>query len=299
MNASFGGQTLVEPLRRVLVRSPRPTDLTRWREFGWLGEPDAALAAKQHDELCEALRSSGAEVEFAEVGVEGDPDAIYVFDPTIVSDAGAIVLRPGKEGRRPESAAAAAEMRRLGVPVAFEMTEPATAEGGDTMRLDERTLLVGRSFRTNDAGVEALRAALPGVEVVAFDLPNRHGPDACLHLLSLLSPLARDLVVAYPPLLPVRLVKLLEEHDVTVVAVPDDEFDTMGPNVLALAPRVALAVDGNPETRRRMERAGVEIHAYEGSEISLKGEGGPTCLTSPLLRGDGTPEEGSARHGAG
>lgn len=285
MDAPYGGQTLVGPLRRVLVRSPRSTDLARWREFGWLGEPDPALAVEQHDGLCEVLRASGAQVELAEVPVEGDPDAIYVFDPSIVSDAGALVLRPGKEGRRPERPAAAAEMRRLGVPVAFEMAAPATAEGGDTMWLDEATLLVGRTFRTNDPGVEALRAVLPGVEVLAFDLPNRHGPGACLHLLSLLSPLDRDLVVAYVPLLPIRLVELLGARGIEIVQVPDEEFETMGPNVLALAPRVALAVDGNPETRRRMERAGVEVAVYEGSEISLKGEGGPTCLTRPLLRG--------------
>ncbi len=284
MDAAFGGQTLVEPRRRVLVRPPRAADLDRWRAFGWLGEPDAGLASKQHEALCELLRSSGARVELAEVEVPGDPDAIYVFDPAIVTHAGAIVLRPGKEARGPESAAIAAEMRRLGVPVAFEMGAPATAEGGDTMWLDERTLLVGRSFRTNDAGVMALRAALPGVEVLAFDVPNRHGPDACLHLLSLLSPLDRDLVVAYVPLLPVRLVELLADRGIEIVAVPDEEFDTLGPNVLALAPRVALAVDGNPETRRRMERAGVEVLVYEGSEISRKGEGGPTCLTRPLLR---------------
>jgi dimethylargininase len=283
--AAFGGQTFVEPLRRVLVRSPRPADFAAWRAFGWLGEPDGALAAKQHDELCEVLRSSGATVEFAEVAVDGDPDAIYVFDPSIVSDAGAVVLRPGKEGRRPESAATTAEMRRLGVPVAFEMVAPATAEGGDTMWLDERTLVVGRSFRTNDAGVEALRASLPGVDVVAFDLPNQHGRDACLHLMTLLSPLDRDLVVAHVPLLPVRLVELLESRGIEIVPVPDEEFETMGPNVLALAPRAALALDGNPETRARMERAGVEVFVYEGSEISLKGEGGPTCLTRPLLRG--------------
>ena len=214
-------------------------------------------------------------------------------DPAIVSDAGAIVLRPGKRGRRAEPAAVAAEMARLGVPVAFEMSAPATAEGGDTIWLDERTLLVGRSYRTNDAGVAALREALPGAEVVAFDLPNQQGPDACLHLMSLLSPLDRDLVVAYVPLVPMRLMELLEERGVEIVPVPDEEFETMGPNVLALAPRVALAVDGNPETRRRMERAGVEVFVYDGSEVSLKGEGGPTCLTRPLLRGGESSPGGS------
>jgi len=70
---------------------------------------------------------------------------------------------------------------------------------------------------------------------------------------------------------------------VEIAAVPDEEFESMGANVLALAPRVALVVEGNPRTRRRLERAGVEVVAYEGKELS-KGDGGPTCLTCPLLR---------------
>jgi dimethylargininase len=285
---TFGGQTQVAPLRRVLLRSPRSVDLGRWRAFGWLAEPDAALAARQHDRLCDLLREAGAEVLLATSDAANDPDAVYVCDPAIVSDAGALVLRPGKAGRRVESRAIAEDLRAVGVPIAFEMTEPATAEGGDTMWLDERTLLVGRSYRTNDVGIRALAEALPGVDVLSFDLPNQRGPDACLHLLSLLSPLDRDLVVAYRAQLPVRLLELLHERGVRVVDVPDEEFASMGPNVLSLAPRVALAVDGNPETRRRMERAGVEVLVYEGSEISHKGEGGPTCLTRSVLRSRAT-----------
>jgi N-dimethylarginine dimethylaminohydrolase len=282
---TFGGQTQVAPLRRVLVRAPNPVDLRRWSEFGWLAEPVAALAAEQHQALCGILAGAGAEVLFASSDVAGDPDAVYVCDPAIMSDRGAMVLRPGKVRRRVESRAIAEDLTALGVPVAFGMTEPATAEGGDTMWLDERTLLVGRSYRTNDAGIQALREALPEVEVLAFDLPRLKGPDACLHLLSLLSPLADDLVVAYVPLMPIRLLELLAEREIRIVEVPEDEFESMGPNVLALAPRVALAVDGNPETKRRMERAGVEVIVYEGSDISHKGEGGPTCLTRSVLRG--------------
>ncbi len=282
---AYGGQTLVEPLRRVLVRTPERTDLSRWREFGWLGEPDVVIAARQHERLREILQAAGAEVLCAQELLPGDPDALYTCDPAIMSDAGAIVLRPGKPGRRVEPAAIAAEMRTLGVPVASEMREPATAEGGDTMWLDEQTLLVGRSYRTNEAGIAALRAAMPAVDVLAFDLPHRDGPSTCLHLMSLLSPLDRDLVVAFVPLLPVRLMELLAERGIEIVPVPDQEFAGMGPNVLALAPRVAVAVEGNPETRRRMERVGVEVHVYDGSEISHKGEGGPTCLTRSVLRG--------------
>ena len=282
---TFGGQTLVAPLRRVLVRAPDPPALARWREFGWLVEPDPAIAAEQHEALCELLRGAGAEVVYAGSDVGEDPDAVYVFDPVIVSDRGALLLRPGKEGRRGEPSAIAEDLRAIGVPVAFEMAEPATAEGGDTMWLDQRTLLVGRSYRTNDAGIRALREALPGVEVLAFDLPRLRGPDACLHLLSLLSPLDDDLVVAYPPLMPIRLLELLAERGIAMVEVPEEEFGSMGPNVLALAPRVVVAVDGNPETRRRMEAAGVEVRTFSGAEISVKGDGGPTCLTRPLLRG--------------
>jgi len=282
---TFGGQTLVAPLRRVLVRAPDPPALARWREFGWLAEPDPAVAAEQHEALCELLRGAGAEVVYAGSDVGEDPDAVYVFDPVIVSDRGALLLRPGKEGRRGEPVAIAEDLRALGVPVAFEMAEPATAEGGDTMWLDQRTLLVGRSYRTNDAGIRALREALPGVEVLAFDLPRLRGPDACLHLLSLLSPLDDDLVVAYPPLMPIRLLELFAERGIAIVEVPEEEFDSLGPNVLALAPRVAVALEGNPEIRRRMESAGVDVSVFEGSEIAHKGEGGPTCLTRPLLRG--------------
>jgi N-dimethylarginine dimethylaminohydrolase len=144
-------------------------------------------------------------------------------------------------------------------------------------------LLVGRGYRTNDAGVATLRALLPETDVIAFDLPHLRGRTEVLHLMSLVSPLDDDLVVAYTPLLPVRLVELFEQRGIEIVEVPDDEFESMGANVLALAPRVGLALERNRETRRRLERAGVTMHVYEGTELS-KGDGGPTCLTRPLLR---------------
>jgi N-dimethylarginine dimethylaminohydrolase len=163
------------------------------------------------------------------------------------------------------------------------MEAPATADGGDMFWLDEHTLLVGRGYRTNDAGIAALRAFLPAVDVLGFDLPHLRGRSEVLHLMSLVSPLDDDLVVAYPPLLSVRLVELLEQRGIEIVAVSDEEFESMGPNVLALAPRIGLALERNRETRRRLERAGVTIVTYEGTELS-KGDGGPTCLTRPLLR---------------
>jgi dimethylargininase len=280
----FGGQNMTATLRRVLVRPPRAAGFATWREYGWRSEPDVGKLAEEHESFCTALAAGGAEVVPAHTPLPTDPDAIYVFDPAIVSDGGAIVLRPGKEGRLVEMDAIAADFEHAGVPIAARLEAPASADGGDTIWLDESTLLVGRGYRTNDDGIQALRAALPEIEVLAFDLPHLHGSDVVLHLLSLLSPLDDDLVVAYLPLLPVRLVQLLQELEIRIVEVPDDEFETMGANVLALAPRVGLALEGNEETRKRLESAGVDVSVYLGNEISRKGDGGPTCLTRPLLR---------------
>jgi len=273
---------MTAPLRRVLVRPPQTADLPSWRDLGWRGEPDPVQLAAEHEALCTILADAGADVVSAD-GDAGNLDAIYTFDPVLVTDDGALLLRPGKPQRRDEPAALVPALEAAGVPIRGRLAGVELAEGGDTLWLDHRTLLVGRSYRTNDAGIEALRGALHGVDVVAFDLPHLRGPADVLHLLSLLSPLDDDLVVAYPPLMPARLVELLHDRGISFVEVPDEEFETMGPNVLALAPRVALALDGNDETRRRMERAGVEVLVYRGRELS-KGDGGPTCLTRPLLR---------------
>lgn len=270
-------------LKRVLVRPPLQEDASAWREYGWHAAPNHAAAAAEHDLFCGVLEEAGAEVVVSHHD-PGNPDAIYVYDPVLVGDAGAVLLRPGKQARRTEPAALVPVLEGAGVPVVAELVEPALAEGGDTLWLDRDTLLVGIGYRTNEAALGALRAALDGVEVIAFDLPHWNGDGEVMHLLSFISPLDRDLALVYTRLAPVRLLRLLSERGITVVEVPDDEFVSQGPNVLALGPRRALALDGNPETRKRMERAGVEVVVYRGDEISRKGDGGPTCLTRPLLR---------------
>jgi dimethylargininase len=281
---TYGGQSMTATLRRVLVRAPRAEDRAAWRAYGWRAEPDPTGMADEHEALCALLADAGAEVVVGQTPIGLCPDQIYVHDPALVTDRGAVLLRPGKEGRRIEVDAMAVDLVEAGLPLAARLEAPATAEGGDMLWLDERTLLVGRGYRTNDEGVRALADALPDVDVVVFDLPHLRGPSEVLHLMSLLSLLDVDLAVAYPPLMPVRLVELLAKRGVELVEVPDDEFESMGPNVLALGPRVALALEGNPETRRRMERVGVDVRVYRGDEISRKGDGGPTCLTRPLLR---------------
>jgi N-dimethylarginine dimethylaminohydrolase len=274
---------MTEPLRRVLVRPPLPEDAGRWRDNGWRAAPDPLAAAAEHEAFCLRLEEAGAEIVVSRHD-PGNPDAIYVFDPVLVGREGAVLLRPGKEVRRGEPAAVAATLRDAGVTIAAALEAPALVEGGDTLWLDERTLLVGIGYRTNPDAVAALEAAFPGVDVIPFDLPHWNGSGEVLHFMSFVSPLDRDLAVVYPRLAPVRLLWLLADRGIATIEVPDEEFPTQGPNVLALGPRRALALDGNTETRKRMERAGVDVAVYAGDDISRKGDGGPTCLTRPLLR---------------
>jgi N-dimethylarginine dimethylaminohydrolase len=270
-------------LERVLVRRPLAADTGHVERYGWRGAPDPAAAAAEHEALCSILEGAGAEVIVSEHD-PGNPDAIYAYDPVLVGDAGAALLRPGKDVRLREPGAVAATLEAAGVPVSSTMGAPATAEGGDTVWLDHDTLLVGHGYRTGAAGIAALHDAFPGVDVVAFDLPHWVGSTEVMHLMSFISPLDRDLAVVYPRIAPVRLLELLAERGITIVEVPDEEFETMGPNVLALGPRRALALEGNDVTRRRMEAAGVDVTTYMGDHISRLGDGGPTCLTRPLLR---------------
>jgi N-dimethylarginine dimethylaminohydrolase len=258
--------------------------LSRWREFGWRAQPDPVAIVEEHEAFRAELAALDADVVVGEPSPD-DPDAVYVRDVALMVPDGAVVLRPGKELRRNEIGPIEVDLVAARVPVLGRLTGDATAEGGDMVLLDERTLLVGRSYRTNDEGIRQLRDALATIDVVAFDLPHLNGRGEVLHLMSMLSPLAPDLALVHLPLMPARLVELLEERGIASVEVAPDEYDTMAANVLALAPRVALALEGNPVTRSRLEAAGVEVRTYRGEEISRKGDGGPTCLTRPLERG--------------
>jgi dimethylargininase len=286
----YGTQSMVDPLRRVLVKRPEEcfavTDPAAWH---YTARPDLDAARREHDELAALLRASGAEVVDHPEPQPGRADAVFVFDPALVTERGAIVLRMGKDLRRGEEEAMARRLAVLGIPILAALDGEARAEGGDLLWLDRRTLAAGQGFRTNGEGLRQLRSALAatGVEVLPVELPYWTGPDACLHLLSLVSLVDHDLAVLYPPLLPVSFLRLLRDRGFRLVEVPTPELATQAPNVLALAPRRCLLLEGNPVTRRRLEAAGCEVLTYRGREISLKAEGGPTCLTLPLRRDPG------------
>jgi dimethylargininase len=285
----WGGQSMVAPLRRVVVRKPAaPATNEEFAAFGYPRRVDHARAEREHHDFRGLLEAAGADVIAAGPDEPGLLDAIFAYDPSIMIDAGAILLRPGKRLRLPEVDLAERTYHELGIPIAGRIEEPGTVEGGDTVWLDERTLAVGRGYRTNDNGIEQLRAILldHGIDLVTVDLPHWHGPDECLHLMSLISPVDERLAVVYLPLMSVPFVQELQRREWTFIEVPDEEFNTHGCNVLALAPRQVLVCEGSPRTLARLEAAGCSVVAYSGDEISHNRAGGPTCLTRPILRGE-------------
>ena len=279
---AYGVTSMTAPLRRVLVR--RPATSGDWAAAHWR-VPDPALLERQHEAFCALLADLGAQVEVADA-LEGQVDAVYMHDPVIVSGRGALPLRMAKAARRAEPAAMARELERLGVPVPGTLEAPAYADGGDRLWLDDRTIALGLGYRTNRAGARALAELLApeGIAVEPYDMPHDLGPDSVLHLQSFVSKISEELAVVYEPLAPVRLLTDLRERGVEWVAIDRDSYLAMGCNVLAVRPGVAVMCDGAPAVRRALERRGVEVHVYDGSELSLKGDGGPTCLTQPLLR---------------
>lgn len=280
------------PLRRVIVKRPQEAFRSeqqidaQWKDLNYLGRPDLKIASEQHQELVNILMKSGAEVLPLPPDDRTGLDSLYAHDPGIVTDGGAILFQTGKPARRGEDAAMGDAMRHWDIPVLGVVGGDGVAEGGDMVWLDETTLLAGQGFRTNAAGIEQIRAMLRplNISVMAFQLPYWSGPQDVLHLMSFISLVDSDLAVVYRKLMPAVLFQLLESRGIRMVDVPDEEYDSLGCNVLALSPRVVLLATGNPITRSRLQQAGCTVNEYEGSEISLKGSGGPTCLTRPVLR---------------
>lgn len=277
-------------MRRVLLKHARHAFANpervedQWEALNYLGRPEYEAACGESDAFAEILGGLGVDVEWMPAQDTG-MDSLYVRDASVVTDRGVILCNMGKATRRPEPAAQRGVFEALGIPILGAIQGEGRLEGGDVTWLGDSTLAVGRGYRTNDEGIAQLTELLgPDVEVVVVPLPHWRGPADVFHLMSVISPLADDLALVYSPLLPVPFRQMLVERGIVLVEVPEQEFDSMGCNVLAVAPRVAVAMEGNPDTRRRMEAAEVEVHLYSGVEISAKGCGGPTCLTRPLER---------------
>lgn len=278
---AFGVRSMTAPLRRVLVIRPATTG--DFAGAGWR-PPDAEALLRQHDAFATLLAGLGCDVVVRDAPT-GLIDGCFAYDACFTVGDGAIELQMAKPARAPEPPVVAGFLRELGVPIIGRLDGAAHADGGDMCWLDEQTLAVGRGYRTNAAAHAQLAALLApaGVSVERFDLPHFRGAAHVLHLMSFISPVADDLAIVYEPLCPVPLLEALAERGIRTVSCPDEEFDAQGCNVLAVRPGVLVMADSCPEARRRLEAAGCEVHVYSAEQTN-RGDGGPTCLTRPLLR---------------
>ncbi len=257
-----------------------------WKLLNYLGKPDLNTAMHEYKIFETILRNQGAELLNLPQDDSVNMDSIYCRDAAIATDGGMIICNMGKAARKNEPSALKNAFEKNGITILGSITAPGTVEGGDVAWLDEQTLAVGHTYRTNEEGIRQLTVLLQplGVQVITVPLPHYKGPADVFHLMSILSPVDRDLAVVYSPLMPIAFRNYLLQRGYQLVEVPDAEFDLMGCNVLAMAPRVCLMVEGNPQTKKALEDAGCKVILYKGEDISIKGGGGPTCLTRPLYR---------------
>ncbi len=257
-----------------------------WEALNYLGKPAIDIALQEYDAFEKVFTDMDTQVLHLPEDSSVNMDSIYCRDAAIATDKGMIICNMGKEGRKNEPAAEQRAFEAAGIPVLGVIKAPGTLEGGDVAWLDEKTLAVGHTYRTNEEGIAQLTALLAplGVSVMSVPMPHYKGPSDVFHLMSVLSPVDKNLAVVYSPLIPIVFRNELIARGYELVEVPDEEFDSMGCNILALAPRVCLMVKGNPITKSRLENAGCQVIEYKGEEISVKGGGGPTCLTRPVMR---------------
>ncbi len=289
---NFGCQNMVDPIRRVLMKHPREAYQNqnslndKSPQLNYYGVPNYNKALADYESFTELLTSFGAEVYFLPIDDSTSLDSVYTHDPCVISNGGIILCNMGKEARLSEPDAVKDYFESIDIPILGQIEAPGTLEGGDIVWLNERIAAVGEGYRSNAEGIRQFKALLGNLvdEVISVPLPHWAGPGDCLHLMSNISPIDHDLYLVYSRLLPVPFRKYLLHRQIQLIEVPDKEYDSMGCNVLALEPRKVIMIEGNPITRQLLEREGVEIHTYDGSEISLKGAGGPTCLTRPFLR---------------
>jgi N-dimethylarginine dimethylaminohydrolase len=288
----FGCQSEVGLIKRLLLKHPSEAFISdsviekHWIDLNYLNPPDFGHAVEEYAGFIELLEKHIQEIHYLPRNDRTGLDSIYVHDPVIMTPAGAVVCNMGKEQRRSEPEAMAEFLSGLGIPILGSITGEGNLEGGDVVLFDKDTLAVAESYRTNREGIrqfyELIKRFISEFQVVT--LPHWQGPDDVLHLMSILSPVDHDLAVVYSRLMPVGFREWIVSRGIKLIEVSDEEFETMGCNVLTVAPRKCIVLSGNPETRKMLEQEGVEVWEYKGDEISRKGAGGPTCLTRPLWR---------------
>jgi N-dimethylarginine dimethylaminohydrolase len=288
----YNGQSETGAIKSILMKKPETAWKSQaniskqWQQLHYPSEPDYNKVIDEYSRFAAIIEEHVPEVHYLPDDENTWLDSIYTHDPVIITKGGAILCNMGKPERMQEAAAIGKYLESIGIPVIGEIKAPGKVEGGDIVWFDDNTCAVGLGYRTNSEGVAQMRELTRGMvdEIIEVPLPHGNGPDECLHLMSMISPVDKDLAVVYSRLMVVPFRDLLIEKGIKFVEVPDEEYDTFACNVLALAPRKCVMIAGNPKTKAALEHAGATVFEYPGEDVSIKGGGGPTCLTRPLLR---------------
>ena len=292
LKINFNCNNMVDPIRKIILKHPKAAFINQKKinkEFNILNfteAPNFNESLNEYESFIKILDSFGIEKYFLKKNNSTSIDSIYTHDPLVITNKGVVLCNMGKVNRISESKAIKQFLIELEIPILGEITPPGKLEGGDIVWINKKTIAVGTGYRTNNEGIKQLKQILSNTveQVISVPLPHWNGPNDCLHLMSNLSPIDNDLFLVYSRLLPVQFLEQLQKYNIGLIDVPDKEYYTMGCNVLALSPRKVVMLKGNPITKKKLEAKNVEVFTYKGNEISLKGSGGPTCLTKPFLR---------------
>jgi len=292
LNKEFGCQDMTSTIRRVLIKSPENAYKnqvnidSQYQDLNYFGKPDFVRSLEDYESFRSILKKSGVEIHDLPADDITSLDSIYTHDPCLISNSGVVLCSMGKILRKKEPEMISKYFKSLNIPIIGKISPPGKLEGGDIVWIDNRTVAVGVGYRSNLEGIAQLKEILSGDvdEIIPVHLPHWTGPSDCLHLMSNISPINRDLFLVYSKLLPVSFREYLLDRGIKLLEVPDDEYESMGCNVLAIAPKKVIMIEGNDVTKNLLEKEGVDVSTYPGLEISYKGAGGPTCLTRPFLR---------------
>ena len=287
----FGGQDMVSPVKRILIKHPKNAFINQTKidkestKLNYIDTPDYEKSCLDYEKFLQLINTFGAEIHYLPTPKHTTTlDSIYTHDPCIISNEGVILCNMGKKDRNMEPNAVKEFFKSINIPILGHIQHPGTLEGGDVIWIDKKTIAVGEGYRSNSFGIKQLKTILGSLVENVITVPHWNGANDCLHLMSNVSPIDQNLFLVYSRLLPVPFIKYLLNRNIQLIEVPDEEYNSMGCNVLAMANRKVIMMQGNPITQKKLVNEGVEVHTYDGSEISLKGAGGPTCLTRPFLR---------------
>jgi len=288
----FNCNNMVDPIKKILLNHPKNAFFNQnkinseFKELNFFDAPDYNESLNEYEAFIDILKFHNIELYFLDGDNTNTIDSIYAHDPFIISNDGAIICNMGKKNRISEIENVKIFLKNNEIPIIGEISAPGKLEGGDIVWIDKYNIAIGIGYRSNIEGAKQLGEILSGCvkNIIPVPLPHWNGPNDCLHLMSNLSPIDSNLFLVFSKLLPVQFIQYLKENKIELIEVPFNEYETMACNVLAIAPREVIMLEGNPITKKLLENENVIVHTYKGSEISLKGAGGPTCLTKPFLR---------------